>query len=63
MLKTDAYNSVFEATSVFKAATKKLIAVPKQKPRAFFIGYGFFSVIDYTTPLNNALNGSSHPKL
>ena len=42
MLKTDAYNSVFEATSVFKAATKKLIAVPKQKPRALFHWLRFF---------------------
>ena len=42
---------VFEATSVFEAATKKTIAVPKQKPKALFHLLRFFSLIDYTTPL------------
>ena len=34
--------SVFEATLVFKAATKKTIVVPKQKPRALFNLLRFF---------------------
>ena len=36
------FDSVFEATSVFKAATKKPIAAPKQKPRALFHWLRFF---------------------
>ena len=51
-------DSVFEATSVFEAATKKNDCVPKQKPKALFHLLCFFSLIDYTPPTSHSEKSS-----